>query len=158
MLLSCNSGSTATSQYSALQPMITILPDGTSITLPSDNFYVPIHQSLQIPITVVGGNIAKGESLSISAYLIQNQTSTQAGAAQKSMNSNVPIVSISPDIINLYSQTTSNTYLTFDSSNGEVGTYSIQISGDYLGTNRLGFSIGIIVKVRAHKDNSQHSS
>ena len=95
MLLSCNSGSTATSQYSALQPMITILPDGTSITLPSDNFYVPIHQSLQIPITVVGGNIAKGESLSISAYLIQNQTSTQAGAAQKSMNSNVPIVFIS---------------------------------------------------------------
>ena len=137
--------------------MITILPDGTTITLPTDNFYVPIHQSLQIPITVVGGNIANGESLSISAYLIQNQTSTQTGADQKPMNSNVPIISISPNIISVYSQATSNTYLTFDSSNVAVGIYSIQISGKYVGANGLGFSIGIIIKVKAHKENPQHS-
>ena len=60
-LMACNSGSNTTSSSSQFQPTTITLPSGTTITIPSTNLYVPHNQILQVPITMVGGNLASGE-------------------------------------------------------------------------------------------------
>lgn len=68
-LLACNSGSNTTVQSSPYQPTTITLPSGTTITIPSTNLDVPHNQTLQVPITIVGGRLASGESLMLSATL-----------------------------------------------------------------------------------------
>ena len=126
-LLACNSGSNTTSSSSPYQPTTITLPSGTTITIPSTNLYVPHDQTLQVPITIVGGNLASGESLMISATLTrQSQAVKTSNALQES--SDLPLISISPTVISVSPHLTSTVYLNIDDSTGAVGSYSISMT------------------------------
>lgn len=126
-LLACNSGSNTTSSNSPFQPTTITLPSGTTITIPSTNLYVPHNQTLQVPITIVGGNLASGESLMLSATLTrQSQAAKTSNALQES--SDLPLISISPSAISVIPHLTSTAYLNIDDSTGAVGNYSISMT------------------------------
>ena len=126
-LLACNSGSNTTSSSSPYQPTTITLPSGTTITIPSTNLYVPHDQTLQVPITIVGGNLASGESLMISATLTrQSQAVKTSNALQES--SDLPLISISPTVISVSPHLPSTVYLNIDDSTGAVGSYSISMT------------------------------
>ena len=128
-LLACNSGSNITSSNSQFQPTTITLPSGTNITIPSTNLYVPHNQILQVPITIVGGNLASGESLMISATLTrQSQAVKTSNSLEESSNYNNPLISISPTIISVSPHLTSTAYLNIDDSDGSTGAYSISIT------------------------------
>lgn len=137
MLLSCNSGSTTTSatQNSSSDPTVITLPDGTTITFPVSNIYIPFKQTVQIPITIVGGSLANGESLAISASISQSQASGSNVAAQENSSENIPVVTTSPASINVEPDTTYTIYLNVDDADGAVGSYSISLSAENMSTN-----------------------
>lgn len=125
-LLACNSGSNTTAQSSPFQPTTITLPSGTTITIPSSNLYVPHNQTLQVPITIVGGNLASGESLMISTTLTrQSQAAKTSNALQES--SDLPLISISPTVISVSPHLTSTVYLNIDDSSGAIGSYLISL-------------------------------
>mgnify|MGYP000007457274 FL=1 len=135
-LLACNSGSNTTSSNSLFQPITITLPSGTTITIPSTNLYVPHNQMLQVPITIVGGNLASGESLMISATLTrQSQAVKTSNALQES--SDLPLISISPTAILVSSHLTSTAYLNIDDSTGATGSYSISMTVKDLSTETI---------------------
>jgi hypothetical protein len=135
-LLACNSGSNTTSSNSLFQPITITLPSGTTITIPSTNLYVPHNQTLQVPITIVGGNLASGESLMISATLTrQSQAVKTSNALQES--SDLPLISISPTAISVSPHLTSTAYLNIDDSNGATGSYSISMTVKDLSTETI---------------------
>ena len=135
-LLACNSGSNITSSNSQFQPTTITLPSGTNITIPSTNLYVPHNQILQVPITIVGGNLASGESLMISATLTrQSQAVKTSNALQES--SDLPLISISPTAILVSSHLTSTAYLNIDDSTGATGSYSISMTVKDLSTETI---------------------
>lgn len=132
-LLACNSGSNTTAQSSPFQPTTITLPSGTTITIPSSNLYVPHNQTLQVPITIVGGNLASGESLMISTTLTrQSQAAKTSNALQES--SDLPLISISPTVISVSPHLTSTVYLNIDDSSGAIGSYLISLTVKDLST------------------------
>ncbi len=132
-LLACNSGSNTTAQSSPYQPTTITLPSGTTITIPSTNLDVPHNQTLQVPITIVGGSLASGESLMLSATLTrQSQAAKTSNALQES--SDLPLISISPSAISVIPHLTSTAYLNIDDSTGAVGSYSISLTVNDLST------------------------
>lgn len=135
-LLACNSGSNTTSSNSLFQPITITLPSGTTITIPSTNLYVPHNQMLQVPITIVGGNLASGESLMILATLTrQSQAIKTSNALQES--SDLPLISISPTAISVSPHLTSTAYLNIDDSTGATGSYSISMTVKDLSTETI---------------------
>lgn len=131
VLQACNSGSIKTPSSPYSQPTTITLPSGTTVTIPSTNFYVPHNQVLQVPITIVGGNLANGESLVIlaspkpksEAFSIANNV------LEESLNStDTPFVSISPPVISVSPHITSTAYLNLDDLNGAIGAYSISLT------------------------------
>jgi hypothetical protein len=132
-LLACNSGSNTTLSSSPYQSTTITLPSGTTVTIPSTNFDVPHNQTLQVPITIVGGSLASGESLMISATLArQSQAAKTSNALQES--SDLPLISISPSAISVSPYLTSTAYLNIDDSTGAVGSYSISLTVKDLST------------------------
>lgn len=113
MLLSCNGGSTTTSatQNTSLQPTVITLADGTTITVPISNIYVPFGQNIQIPITIVGSSSANVESLSISASIIKSQTAGSNITSDNNSSTSTPTVTTSPAWVNVAPNTTSTIYL-----------------------------------------------
>lgn len=135
-LLACNSGSNTTAQSSPYQPTTITLPSGTTITIPSTNLDVPHNQTLQVPITIVGGSLASGESLMLSATLTrQSQAVKTSNALQES--SDLPLISISPTAILVSSHLTSTAYLNIDDSTGATGSYSISMTVKDLSTETI---------------------
>lgn len=130
-LLGCNNGSINSSSNSSVQPKIITLPSGTTITIPSTNFYVPHNQVLQVPITIVGGNLTHSESVTILANPKLHREALEVGndVLQENLESNnTPSVSISPTTISVIPHATSTAYLIIDDSDGSTGTYSISIT------------------------------
>ncbi|TXI98672.1 MAG: hypothetical protein E6Q32_09600 [Neisseriales bacterium] len=138
-LLACNSGSNITSSNSQFQPTTITLPSGTTITIPNTNLYVPHNQTLQVPITVVGGNLANGESLMILASSErQSQDVITSRALQESSNyTNAPFTSISPTVISVSPHVTDTVYLNIDDSTGATGSYYINLTVKDVNTNAI---------------------
>jgi hypothetical protein len=138
-LLACNSGSNTTSSNSQFQPTTITLPSGTTITIPSTNLYVPHNQMLQVPITIVGGNLANGESLMILASSErQSQDTITSNALQESSNyTNAPFTSISPTVISISPHVTDTVYLNIDDSTGATGSYYINFTVKNVNTDAI---------------------
>ncbi|MBX9867650.1 MAG: hypothetical protein K2Y14_12135 [Burkholderiales bacterium] len=138
-LLACNSGSNTTSSNSPFQPTTITLPSGTTITIPSTNLYVPHNQTLQVPITIVGGNLASGESLVILANSErQSQDAITSSSLQESLNyTDTPFTSISPTVISVSPHVTDTVYLDIDDSNGTTGSYSISLTVKDVNTDAI---------------------
>lgn len=137
VLLSCNGGST-TSSNPPLQPVTMTLTDGTTITIPSINLYVPESQTLQVPITIVGGNFAGRESLVILASLVgPNQTANADNPIQKSFDYSAPVVSTSLMVTTVYPHKANIIYLNINDLNGATGTYSISLTVRDTSTNTI---------------------
>lgn len=102
---------------------------------------VPIFMSLitkcfKCQLRLLGGNLASGESLMISATLTrQSQAVKTSNALQES--SDLPLISISPTAILVSSHLTSTAYLNIDDSTGATGSYSISMTVKDLSTETI---------------------
>jgi hypothetical protein len=94
---------------------------------------------LQVPITIVGGNLANGESLMILASSErQSQDTITSNALQESSNyTNAPFTSISPTVISISPHVTDTVYLNIDDSTGATGSYYINFTVKNVNTDAI---------------------